>query len=47
MDYAQCYEELISTYCRLEEGLRAVLPTMLKEMVEQDNAACFHVAQES
>ena len=35
VDYAQCYEEMIGTYCRLEDGLRAVLPQMLKEITEQ------------
>ena len=35
VDYAQAYEEMIGTYCRLEEGLRAVLPALLKEMEAQ------------
>jgi len=39
VDYAQCYEEMLSTYCRLEEGLRAALPAMLKEMNEQGGFA--------
>lgn len=39
VDYAQCYEELIGTYCRLEEGLRAMLPVMLEEMSEQGGFA--------
>ena len=32
VDYAQAYEEMIGTYCRLEERLRAVLPSLLREM---------------
>jgi hypothetical protein len=35
IDYAQAYEEMIATYCRLEEGLRAVLPSLLREMEDQ------------
>jgi hypothetical protein len=30
---------MTSTYCRLEEGLRAALPAMLKEMNEQGGFA--------
>ena len=36
VDYAQAYEEMIGTYCRLEEGLRQVLPSLLKEMQQQE-----------
>ena len=36
VDYAQAYEEMITTYCRLEERLRAVLPALLREMNERD-----------
>lgn len=32
VDYAQAYEEMIGTYCKLEEGLRQVLPALIKEM---------------
>jgi len=39
VDYTQAYEELIGTYCRLEEGLRAVLPALLREMQGEDAAA--------
>ena len=35
VDYAQAYEEMIGTYCRLEEGLRQVLPALLRDMEEQ------------
>ena len=36
VDYAQAYEEMIGTYCRLEEGLRQVLPALLREMEENE-----------
>ena len=36
VDYTQAYEELIGTYCRLEEALRAALPALLREMDEED-----------
>ena len=36
VDFGQAYEEMISTYCRLEDGLRAVLPQLLREMEEQE-----------
>ena len=39
VDYAQAYEEMISTYCRLEDKLRAVLPALLKEMEAQAASA--------
>lgn len=32
VDYAQAYESMIATYCKLEEGLRQVLPQLLKEL---------------
>ena len=32
VDTAQAYDEMIGTYCRLEDGLRAVLPQLLREM---------------
>ena len=35
VDYAQAYEEMIGTYCRLEDGLRAVLPALLREMNDE------------
>ena len=35
VDYAQAYDEMIETYCCVEEGLRAVLPALLREMDEQ------------
>ena len=35
VDYAQAYEEMIGTYCRLEDALRAVLPALLREMAEE------------
>ena len=35
VDYAQAYEEMIGTYCRLGDGLRSVLPQLIKEMNEQ------------
>ena len=39
VDYAQAYEEMISTYCRLEDKLRAVLPALLKAMASAEAAS--------
>ena len=36
VDYAQAYEEMIATYCRLEEGLHAVLPALLRDMEQEE-----------
>ena len=36
VDYSQAYEEMIGTYCRLEEGLREVLPSLIREMNRDD-----------
>ena len=37
VDYAQAYEEMISTYCKLENGLRQILPALLKEMGDEQS----------
>ena len=34
VDTAQAYDDMISTYCRLEENLRSVLPALLREMAD-------------
>ncbi len=45
----QAYEEMISTYCRLEEALRVALPQLLREMSQdgQDGAAAARPAAEA
>ena len=35
VDYALAYEQMISTYCRLEDALRSVLPRLLREMSDE------------
>ena len=49
VDYSQAYEEMISTYCRLEEVLRVALPQLLREMSQdgQDGAAAARPAAEA
>ena len=41
VDYAQAYEEMIGTYCKLEDGLRAVLPALLREMEDMEKDGAF------
>lgn len=35
VNYAQAYEELVSTYCRLEEEISAMLPTLMRELMDE------------
>ena len=43
VDYTQAFEEMIGTYCRLEEGLRQMLPALLKEMDALEQKAGFDI----
>ena len=32
----QAYEEMIGTYCRLDDAIRSVLPQLLRQMAKAD-----------